>query len=234
MKTHLGLLLLFSMFLCLIALPVYAEQIQIHITGLNFKYDGTDIFDSTDKIGGNYNTAQADPLTTIDFFKDGIYVNSLTANNNIFADLFIDNVQNISKNGGMVTTGDGIAGFGFDLLQNTGTATIPLLSLSVNQLSLSYSGFGIYVAAGGLADSVVAQNLPFGLNIDTQDQITLLISSSNLSNVVNSGNYLSKFDAFGTGDVNGTIHEVPEPAAFTALIGLAASCFVSLFLRRRS
>ena len=82
MKTHLvcGILLIVFVILCLGALPVFAEQIQIHVTGLNFKYDGTDIFDSTDKAGSNYNTAEADPLTTIDFFKNSIYVGSLTAN----------------------------------------------------------------------------------------------------------------------------------------------------------
>jgi hypothetical protein len=234
MKTRLGLSLVFSMFLCLIALPVFAEQIQIHITGLNFKYDGTDIFDSTAKAGGNYNTAQADPLFTIDFAKDGVFVGRLTAADNIFADLLIDNVQSIPKDGGMVTTGDSVAGFGLDLLQDTGDQTIPLLSLKINQLTLSYMGDGIYVSVGGLAQGVAAQNLPFDLKIDTHKQIKLVISSVDLSNVVNNGDYLSQFDALGVANITGTVdNNVPEPAASTALIGLAASCFLTFILRRR-
>jgi hypothetical protein len=218
--------------LCLGAAPVLAEQIQIHITGLNFTYDGSDIYDSTAKAGGTYNTAQADPLATIDFFKDGVQVGSLTANDGIFADLLIDSVHNVPVNGGMVTTGDGIAGFGLDLLQSVGQQTTPLLSLNTKQLTLSYSGAGIYIAVGGLADSLVAQNLPFGLTLTPQAPISLVISSSNISNLTTSGNYVSGFDAFGTGDINGT-HAVPEPASLTAAFGIAAIGLTGLFLRRR-
>jgi hypothetical protein len=206
MRTHLvcGILLIIFVSLNLGAMPAIADQIQIHVTGLNFNYDGSDIYDSTAKAGGNYNTAEADPLTTIDFFKNSAYVGSLTASDNIFADLLIDNVHNIPVSGGMVTTGDGVAGFGLDLLENNGSQTTPLVSLNVNQLTLSYSGYGVFVAVGGLADSLVAQNLPFGLTLSPQDQISLLVSSSNLTNVTSSGNYLSGFNAFGTSDINGT------------------------------
>jgi hypothetical protein len=217
------------------ALPARADQIQIHVTGLNFKYDGSDIYDSAAKAGGNYNTAQADPLTTIDFFKNSVYVGSLTANDNIFADLLIDNVHNIPVSGGMVTTGDGIPGFGLDLLQNSGSQTTPLLSLNINQLTLSYSGGGIFVAVGGLADSLVAQNLPFGLTLSPQDQISLLLSSSNLTNVTSSGKYLSGFNAFGTSDINGTENSVvPEPTSLTALVGLAVIGLLTFISRRKS
>ena len=218
------------------ALPVFADQIQIHITGLNFTYDGSDIYDSTAKAGGSYDTAQADPLTTIDFFKDGAYVGSLTASDGIFADLLIDNVHNIPANGGMVSTGNGVAGFGLDLLQNNGQQTTPLLSLDTNQLTLSYSGAGIFVTVGGLADSLVAQNLPFGLALSAQDSISFVISSSNLNNLTTSGNYLTGFNAFGTADINGTAMAppVPEPASITAALGMAAIGLFRLFLRRHN
>ena len=237
MKTHLvrEISLTVLLIFCLSALPVFAEPIQIHITGLNFTYDGTDIFDSTNIAGGSYNTAQADPLTTIDFYKNSVYMGSLTANDNIFADLLIDNVKNIPNSGGMITTGDGLAGFGLDLLQNNGSQTTPLLSLKINQLPLSYSGAGIFVAVGGLADSIVAQNLPFGLTLSTQDPISLLVSSSNLTNVTSNGNFLSGFNAFGTSDINGTStsNNVPEPATITALISLATVGLLTLVIRRR-
>ena len=237
MKTQLvcGILLIIFVSLSPGALPALAEQIQIHVTGLNFKYDGSDIYDSTAKAGGNYNSAEADPLTTIDFFKNNAYVGSLTANDNIFADLLIDNVHNIPVSGGMVTTGDGVAGFGLDLLENNGSHTTPLLSLNTNQLTLSYSGYGVFVAVGGLADSLVAQNLPFGLVLSAQDQISLLVSSSNLTNVTTSGNHLSSFDAFGTSDINGTekTANVPEPASIITLFSLVAVVLPAFFLRRR-
>jgi hypothetical protein len=75
MKTHrvCGILLIIIVSLGLGALPALADQIQIHVTGLNFRYDGSDIYDSVAKAGGNYNTAEADPLTTIDFFKNNAY-----------------------------------------------------------------------------------------------------------------------------------------------------------------
>jgi hypothetical protein len=233
MKTQLAFLTLsvFVLIVGLSVLPAFAEQIQIHVTGLNFKYDGTDIFDSTAKAGGNNNTAEADPVTTIDFFVDDSYVGSLTSSDKIFTDLLIDNVLNIPKTGGMITSGDGIAGFGLDLLQKTGAGTTALLSLNINQLTVSYSGMGIFIAAGGLADSVVAQNLPFGLAINTDDQVSLLVSSSYLTKVTNSGNYLSGFDAFGTADINGTL--VPEPNSLIALLGFAAVSLLALIRRRR-
>jgi hypothetical protein len=237
MRTHLvfGIVLIIFLSLSLGALPALAEQIQIHITGLNFKYDGSDIYDSTAKAGGNYNTAEADPLATIDFFKNSAYVGSLTAGDNIFADLLIDNVHNIPVTGGMVATGNGIAGFGLDLLENNGSQTVPLLSLNTNQLTLSYSGGGIFVAVGGLADSLVAQNLPFGLVLSAQDQISLLVSSSSLTGVTAGGNYLSGFNAFGTSDINGTEKSpnVPEPGLISALIGSMAIGLPAFFLRRR-
>lgn len=233
MKTHLirRSVSVFVLALGLYALPAFAEQIQIHITGLNFKYDGTDIYDSANIAGGNYNTAEADPVTTVDFFVDNGYVGSLTSN--VFTDLLIQDVLNIPKNGGMVTSGNVGAGFGLDLLQNTGNQAVPLLSLNTNQLTVSYSGLGIYVAAGGLADSIVTQNLPFGLVLSTQDQVSLLVSSSNLTNLSSNTNYLTAFDAFGTGDINGTRAAIPEPSSLIALAGFAAVGLPAVLLRRR-
>ena len=51
MRTHLvcGMLLIIFVSLSLGALPALADQIQIHVTGLNFKYDGSDIYDSSPK-----------------------------------------------------------------------------------------------------------------------------------------------------------------------------------------
>lgn len=99
-----------------------------------------------------------------------------------------------------------------------------------------YSGAGIFIAVGGLADSLAAQNLPFGLVLSPQDQISLLVSSSNLTNLTSSGNYLSGFDGFGTSDINGTEKNptVPEPASITAAFGLVVIGLLRFLLSRRS
>jgi hypothetical protein len=88
-----------------------------------------------------------------------------------------------------------------------------------------------------LVDSVVAQNLPFDLNLNSSDQVSLLLSSSNLTNVTNNTNYFTGFNAFGTCDINGTMApnsgEVPEPTAIVALFSLATTGLVAFFFRRR-
>lgn len=212
---------------------VFAETIQIHITGLNFKYDGSDIFDSTAKAGGHSDAAESDQVATIDFFKNDIKVGSLVETDNIFADLLIKNVKNISKTGGFVTTGDSTSGFGFDLLQKSGSQTNTLLSLNIKELTLSYIGGGIYVAVGGaLTDSINSQNLPFGLTMSNKDQVSLLLSSGDLKNITTSGNYLNHFDAFGTSDINGQI--VPEPTSVIALLSLAVSGLAIFTIRRKN
>jgi hypothetical protein len=122
-----------------------------------------------------------------------------------------------------------LAGFGFDLLQNSGQQTTQLLSLNTNQLTFTYSGGGVFIAVGGLADSLVAQNLPFGLSLDGQEPISFVISSSNLTT---NGNYVNGFDAFGTGDINGTA-PVPEPTAIIAAFGMAVVGLWRFLLSRR-
>ena len=71
-------------FACLASLLVVgtaqAEIIQIHVTGLNFNFGGGQIYDSTNVVGGNQNITQADPVETIDFFKDDVFVGRLDAN----------------------------------------------------------------------------------------------------------------------------------------------------------
>jgi hypothetical protein len=218
----------------LIAAPAAAETIEIQITGLNFTYDGTDIYDSVAKAGRNENISEADALETIDFFKDGAWVGKLTASDGIYADLLINDVINIKANS-PITTGDGFSEFGLDLLQNTGSGTTALLSLNLDNLDLYYSKSGIYITVGGSATSLVAQNLPFGLKISADDEINFDISSSQLSNVTKSGVYITGFDAIGTGDINGTLESnpVPEPTSTAALAGLAAAGLLTSFLRRR-
>ena len=85
----------------------------------------------------------------------------------------------------------------------------------------------------GLATSVPDQALPFGLVIDPNEQISIVFSSTNLTNVVINGlGFITQFDASGTGSISGTL--VPEPSSLVmatlAGVGLALA---ALRIRRR-
>ena len=221
-------LFIISLGLGLSAMSASADTIQIQLTGFNFKYDGSNIYDSANILGGNVNYAEADPLATVDFSKNGLWIGRLTATDSVYGDLLIKEVKNLPVGGGIVPSNNNPAGFGIDLLQKTGSATDPLLRLNIKDLQVTYSGFKFFVASGGKADSVVFQDLPFGLQIDENDDVTLVVSSSNLTNVTDDATYLTGFDAFGTADINGVL--VPEPSSLMALAGMAA---IGLLIRRR-
>jgi hypothetical protein len=236
MRTHVICMIFFAFALLIgpTASPLFADVIQIHITGLDFTYDGTDIYDSVSKDGGAGDASKADQLTSIVISKNGVLVGSLTASDNIYADVLFDSVLNIPVDGGMVDAGDGSAEFGLDLLQVNGSTTSTLLSLKTNSLKVSYSGYGIYAAVGGAADGLISGDLPFDLDINADDQVTFVLSSSYLTSLVSDSNYVKSFNASGTGDINITQSvPIPEPATMTALISLAIVGFFSC-IRRRS
>ena len=206
-----------------------AEIIQIHVTGLNFTYGGGQIYDSTNAVGGNQNITQADPVETIDFFKDDVFVGRLDTN--VYADLLIDQVPPLPAGGGIVPTGSTGGSFGFDLLQG-GSPTTQLLGLTFDSLDVLYSKSKV-VLVGGDVQQMTVQNLPFGLVLDSNTTLSIAISSSNLTNLTTSGNTVIGFQAFGTGDVNGTGHLVPEPGTLVLLISCGLGFWSFTRFRRR-
>lgn len=222
-KTSIGALLLA---LCA-AFPSVstAKLIEIQFTGLDFKYDGVDLFDGGGKAGGSGKASESDPLTTMTFLTDSTLVGVLTKD--IYADFLLKNVTEIPVSGGLVME-NGTSGFGFDLLvssQDGGWG----IGLDVEKYQVFYSGNKLSIAATEVASNLRTQNLPFGLVINPGDEIKIIISSANMADVTDNGTFLTGFKASGTGNIRGS--DVPEPSA----AGLCLLAGVGLFqaVRRR-
>lgn len=213
----------------LVASSAQASTLEIQISGLDLQYDGTSIFDA-----GVHNTvgqgipAESDALTLLDFYVDGNLVG--TQNTNVFADISIQNVLNIPVGGGLVVSSGNGNGFGIDLLTKNQTPGWGL-ALNIDTMQFFYTGSQISITVAGVASSLFAQDLPFGVAFDPSEQITIVLSSANLSNVTSAGGFLTGFDAAGTGNIAGVL--VPEPSSMVlAAFGVAALAFG--YRRRRT
>ena len=221
-------LLVISVLIGIVTSPTLAVAgtLEIQFTGLNLDYNGTSIFDS-----GAHNTiglgspAQSDPLTSMSFYLDGSQVGSvLTAD--IFADVYLANVLNIPAAGGVVTTGGNGNAFGIDLLTQNLTPGWGL-ALNIDTMQLFYTGSKIAISVSGVASSLFAQSLPYGLEYDATKPITIVVSSANLTNVTSAGGFLTGFNAAGTGNVAGT-GDVSIPSPEPGTLTLAAFGFIGL------
>jgi hypothetical protein len=215
----------------LTACVAHAGQIDIHFNGLNLVYDGTDIYDAVSSAGGTGDPAQADPLSSMSFFVNGSPVGTVLTSD-IFADVLIEDVQNIPVGGGVVISGGNGDAFGFDLLTKNELGGWGV-ALHLDTLQVFYTGSEIAIAGAGLASDLFFQDLPFGLDLDPSEPITIAFSTATLSNVTSSGGFLTGFVAAGTGNISGMEREIPipEPGTFVlAGIGLFAS---GMFVRRR-
>jgi hypothetical protein len=193
-----------------------AGALKIHVTGLDLNYAGNRIFDA-----GSANTvrngdpSQADSLTTMDFYENGIWVGRL--NQDIYADVYLDGVGGISSSGGTVTSSGNSGSFGFDLFTN-GTQPGWGLGLDADTVNVAYFSGGLdIVAGGGVASGLHTQDLPFGLQYDGSKPIAFSFSSTDLAGVTSSAGVLTGFNASGTGNVTGVKGDVPEPSEY--LIG---------------
>ncbi len=205
-----------------------AGTLEIQFTGLNLDYDGTNIFDAgTHNTVGIGDPAQSDPLGSMNFYLDGTLVG--VQNTNVFADIYIKDVLNIPASGGSIVYSGGNGGaFGVDLLTNN---TIPGwgAALNIDTMQFFYTGSQIAISVSGFATDLFAQSLPFNLEFDQSQPITIVMSSANLTGVTSAGGFLTGFHAAGTGNVAGTGYLVPEPAS----VALAAFGIVALLVIRR-
>jgi len=201
-----------------------ASQLEIHLSGFNFTYNGTDIFDAGGATGGSFNIAFADPLATMTFILDGIIVGTLdaTEGQDIFADVMLISPSAIPITGG-VFVGSNSNAFGIDLLTDTDT----LLALNVGDYEGFFSSTGQFITVGGEA-VLFSQNLPFLLEIDSL-AINFVFSSTHLTNITTSGGFVTGFEASGTGSIITTGFIIPEPAT----AGLLFVGATTLLLRRR-
>jgi hypothetical protein len=230
------LVLLCVFTLLVIARPVasQASNLEIQFSGLDLQMnhagdaDGElEIYDATSAIGGNGIPLRADPLTTVSFFQEGTLVGTLSSD--IFADVWIDDIGVLLAVGNVVTTGGNNNTFGFDILTSNSTPGWGL-ALNVDEFQIFYTGFEIAIVGTGLATSVPDQALPFGLVIDPNQQISIVFSSTALTNVVSNGlGFVTQFDASGTGSISGTL--VPEPSSL--VMGMLAGVALGLAALRR-
>ena len=211
---------------CASALALVAASAQsaviIHFTGMNLSYDGSAIYDGGSTSGGVGDPADADALTTVDFFEDGVLVGSLDSD--VWLDVYIPDITGLAAGANSVSniTTPGNPGF-FDLLMGTSPLASEFLLADIGEVSFTYNniaGFAHFAFAATISEEY-AQNLPFGLDIAGPVMISF---SAQLQNVTASGGFLTGFNAFGTGEYN----EVPAPASALLIAGLAAPA-----LRRR-
>jgi hypothetical protein len=214
-----------------VASPASASSLQIQFTGLDLTYDGSSIFDSTfaNTVRAG-DPAESDALTSMSFYVDNVLVGSVLTSD-IFADVYIAGVDNMPATGGVInTTGNGDA-FGIDLLTNNILAGWGL-ALDIDTMQFFYTGFQIAINVAGLASSIDTQMLPFGLEFDPSEPVTISITSASLTNLTTSGGFLTGFGASSAGVVNGVL--VPEPSTIVLLgIGFAAAVWHGLRIRRR-
>ena len=207
-KTIAGLVFLSSSF------AAQSASLEIQFTGLDLIYDGSTIYDAGSINGGTGDPADADALLTMDFLVDGSSVGSLTTN--IFADVGIDSVTDISTAGDTVTSGSGF----FDLLTSSSNPGWGL-ELDFSSASIAYIvGGGIEIAIFGASVANTGnQDLPFGLVMG--DTVTFTFSSTNFT-TESDGSNLTGFTASATGNATGSL--VPVPAAIwlfgSGLLGL--------------
>jgi hypothetical protein len=201
-----------------------AGLLEIQFTGLNLQYDGTNIFDAgVHNTSGAGDPADADQLTSMNFYLDGNLVGVL--NSDVYADIFIADVLNIPVGGGVVVSSGNNDNFGVDLLVSN---TVPGwgLALNIDSMQFFYTGSQIAISVAGLASDLFAQQLPFDLEFDETQPITIVMSSANLTGVTSASGFLTGFNAAGTGNVAGTGYLVPEPASLAlagcGLVGLIA------------
>lgn len=211
-----GLFVAISFLIC--TPGAHAETIDIIFTGLDFKYENSEIFAGTANTDHNTDPAKSDSVTSVIFSTQSGDESDISA---VYADLFLEGISGISEPVGSDKSSN-TSSFGIDLFSTDSTPTGPWsLQLDVSDLRVIYNGLEGSVFVLGEA-TVDAPTLPL---IDTSKKIQVTIVSSTLSGVDTSGGSLTGFTASnGVGTISATL--IPEPSTllglFTGALGLAA------------
>jgi hypothetical protein len=220
----------------LAAVPVSANTLQISFTGLNLMYDGgTGVIADA---GGNNSTrpgdsSMADALAGMDFFDNGSQIGHFDGTDNIYADVYIPGVFGIPAAGGVAQSGFG--GFGFDLFIGS-----TILALDTDSpFEIVWNAGNITVTGSASTNSIQGQALPFGVTLGTPVYIGFDVFATDFGTTPGAftndqGDVISRFTAFGTGDVRGPISTVPEPATLMLLgFGLLSGGAMTAKRRRK-
>jgi len=218
---------------------VEGASIEIEITGLNARYtydtenDVGKIFDAggENRVGDSGGWSNTDRISSVDFTRNGVEdVGSLQSSDSggdeFFIDLLIKDVPKIPHPGKREATVDISGGeIGLDLLKKTASGTETLLSLTLNAMTVTYDptyeAFLITQASALGVAAIDEQNLPFSLELDGTQTISLAlggwVTSRNITDI-DGTDYVTAFDVDGTVWITDT--QVPEPTA--ALLALLA------------
>ncbi len=216
--------------LALVAAPVMAATLQIQFSGMNLVYDGSTIYDAGGLAGGLGDPATADPLTSVDFFVDGVPSGSLSTDLSI--DVSIPDVTGIPAGANVVynLTTPGTTPGVFDLLVGTSPVAAEYILVDLAEVSVTYLDVMniVQFTFGAAVGDIFSQNLPLGFEVG--DPVTVSFSAQIVpGSRTDNGSFITGFNASGTGEISGAV--VPEPATcLLAACGLAAA-FVG---RRRS
>ena len=213
----------------LTAIPAWAETIEIHFSGVNLSYDGTDLTDAVDPAGRKGDPNESDPLVSMSFLKDGVPIGT-TLTEDIYVDFLIADLKDIRAGGEPVYSGGNGGDFGFDLLTSQAGWG---LALDINQFQMYLSQTEIAMAADGIATGIHEQNLPFDLVMADDQQISIVISGT-MTGLTRSpdGQTVASFTASGTGQVNGGLGIIPEPSS-VCLALMAVLAAAAVWWRRR-
>ncbi len=204
-----------------LAVPAGAAVLEIQFTGMNLTYNGTSLFDAgASNVIGQGKPSESDQLSSMVFLVDGVQVGTVVTSN-IFMDAYIAGLSGVPAAGGFVTTSGNGNAFGFDLLTKNAASNAWGVALQIDKFQFFYSGSNIAIATTGLGTipdpQSLYQDLPFGLAFDPTKPISIVLSSSNLSNVTTANGLVTGLFAAGTGNIAGTL--LPEPASLL-LLGL--------------
>jgi hypothetical protein len=192
--------------------PAHASMIQIQITGMNWIYEGVNLYDAggTNASG---NPASSDPLISAIFLVDGAVVGVLTTN--VWFDAAITGVGALPLKG----TVSGSSGFFGLLTTNANPGWGIALNITNYSITTDTSGANGTMTGSLLDANIADQNLPFGLLLG--DPVTVSFSATIFDPTVSAGNYTA-FTAGGTGEIVGSAVPIPSSAYLlvAGLIGL--------------
>ncbi len=226
MKMH-NFAVSFAALLCCSFSSAFGGAIQIQLSGVDLTY--TDANGGGAGLGSIVNAGGAsDPLQSINFFEDGVFVDSLDdPGDTLGLSVSIPALPNIAVPGPGLTTTVNAPGGSLELFANSNS----ILDLNLDTVSVQYSNlnFGMFsiriLFAGSIAD-IASQDLPF---IDPlADPVVVSFSLQGPRTEV--AGFLTSFIGSGTGEIAGTT--IPEPATL-AMMGLGGLMSLIVYSRYR-